>query len=101
MPNPGPDQFIATAFYRLGIWDDEPSDKMQSRYDGLDDIVTTVSQGILGMTVDCARCHDHKIDPILQRDYYRLMGFFHNINHYRNGGPTDDAPIFQSAAAKG
>ncbi len=100
MPNPGPDQFIATGFYRLGIWDDEPSDPAQARFDGLDDIVATVGQGILGITVDCARCHDHKIDPILQKDYYRLLSFFHNINHFRNGGPTDEIPIFTSANAK-
>jgi mono/diheme cytochrome c family protein len=84
---------IATGFYRLGIWDDEPSDPVQARYDGLDDIVATTGQVFLGLTFDCARCHDHKIDPILQKDYYRLVSFFHNINHYRNGGPTDEQPI--------
>lgn len=96
----GPDGLIATGFYRLGIWDDEPADRDQSRYDGLDDIVATTSQVMLGLTVDCARCHDHKIDPIPQRDYYRLMSFFHNVNHYRNGGPTDEAPIFADDAAR-
>jgi mono/diheme cytochrome c family protein len=100
MPNAGPDQFIATGFYRLGIWDDEPSDPAQARFDGLDDIVATVGQGLLGMTLDCARCHDHKIDPILQKDYYRMLSFFHNINHFRNGGPTDEIPIFTSPQAK-
>ena len=88
-----PDALIATGFYRLGIWDDEPSDPVQARYDGLDDIVATTGQVFLGLTFDCARCHDHKIDPILQKDYYRLVSFFHNINHYRNGGPTDEQPI--------
>jgi mono/diheme cytochrome c family protein len=87
------DCLIATGYYRLGIWDDEPSDPVQSRYDGLDDIVATTGQVFLGLTFDCARCHDHKIDPILQKDYYRLVSFFHNINHYRNGGPTDEQPI--------
>ncbi len=87
------DALIATGFYRLGIWDDEPSDPLQARYDGLDDIVATTGQVFLGLTFDCARCHDHKIDPILQKDYYRLLSFFHNINHYRNGGPTDEQPI--------
>src|SRR5262245_7339113 len=87
------DALIATGYYRLGIWDDEPSDPLQSRYDGLDDVVATTGQVFLGLTFDCARCHDHKIDPILQKDYYRLVSFFHNINHYRNGGPTDEQPI--------
>jgi hypothetical protein len=84
---------VATGYYRLGIWDDEPTDPIQSRYDGLDDIVATTGQVFLGLTVDCARCHDHKIDPIPQRDYYKLLAFFHNINHFKNGGPTDEAPV--------
>jgi hypothetical protein len=88
-----PDRVIATGFYRLGIWDDEPSDRLQSRYDGLDDVVTTTGQVFLGLTVDCARCHNHKIDPIPQADYYRLLAFFQNIRDYRNGGPGDEAPI--------
>jgi hypothetical protein len=93
LPDGGADGIIATGYYRLGIWDDEPSDREQSRYDGLDDIVATTGQVFLGLTVDCARCHDHKIDPIPQKDYYRLLSFFHNVNHYRNGGPTDEALV--------
>lgn len=88
------DASIATGYYRLGIWDDEPTDADQSRFDSLDDIVATTGQVFLGLTVDCARCHDHKIDPIPQKDYYRLVSFFRNINHFRNGGPTDERPIF-------
>src|SRR4051812_13521069 len=87
---------VATGYYRLGIWDDEPTDPVQSRYDGLDDIVATTGQVFLGLTVDCARCHDHKIDPIPQRDYYKLLAFFHNINHFKNGGPTDEAPVIDA-----
>jgi hypothetical protein len=93
MADGGADGTIATGYYRLGIWDDEPTDREQARYDGLDDIVATTGQVFLGLTVDCARCHDHKIDPIPQKDYYRLLSFFHNINHYRNGGPTDEALV--------
>ncbi len=72
------DSIIATGYQRLGIWDDEPADPDQAYYDGLDDVVSTTAQVFLGLTVGCARCHDHKIDPIPQRDYYRMMGFFHN-----------------------
>jgi hypothetical protein len=90
------DAIIATGYYRLGLWDDEPSDPVLSRYDGLDDIVATTGQVMLGLTFDCARCHNHKIDPIAQKDYYRLLAFFHNINHFRNGGTTDEAAIFNS-----
>jgi hypothetical protein len=88
-----PDALIATGYYRLGIWDDEPTDREQARYDGLDDIIATTGQVFLGLTVDCARCHDHKLDPIPQRDYYRLLAFFNNINHYHNGGPTDEVDL--------
>jgi hypothetical protein len=95
-----PDALIATGYYRLGIWDDEPSDPLQARYDMLDDIVATTGQDFLGLTFDCARCHNHKIDPIPQKDYYRLLAFFHNINHYRNGGPTDEAVIFDGPETK-
>ncbi len=47
-----------------------------NRYDELDDMVSTTSQAMLGLTVACARCHDHKFDPISQYDYYRLTAFF-------------------------
>jgi hypothetical protein len=93
LPDSDADALIATGYYRLGIWDDEPTDRVQARYDGLDDIVATTGQVFLGLTFDCARCHDHKIDPIPQKDYYRLLSFFHNINYYHNGGPTDEAQI--------
>ena len=94
------DPLTATGFYRLGIWDDEPTDRELAHYDGLDDIVATTGQVFLGLTVDCARCHDHKIDPIAQKDYYRLLAFFQNVNDYRNGGPTDEAPIFTGPESK-
>jgi cytochrome c553 len=93
LPDADADAVIATGYYRLGIWDDEPTDPLQARYDGLDDIVATTGQVFLGLTMDCARCHDHKIDPIPQKDYYRLLAFFHNINSFHNGGPTDEADL--------
>lgn len=88
-----PEALIATGFYRLGIWDDEPVDPKQARYDGLDDVIATVGQTMLGMTLDCARCHNHKIDPIAQKDYYRLLAFLHGVNHYRGGGADDVRPV--------
>ncbi|MEY3602650.1 MAG: hypothetical protein RL169_1894 [Armatimonadota bacterium] len=100
MPNPTADQLTATGFYRLGIWDDEPTDPELARYDGMDDLITTVGQTFLGLTMDCARCHNHKIDPIPQADYYRFLSFFQGINHFRNGGPTDEKPIFDTVSEK-
>jgi mono/diheme cytochrome c family protein len=87
------DALIGTGFYRLGVWDDEPVDRLQARYDGLDDIIATIGQSMLGMTLDCARCHNHKIDPIAQKDYYKMVAFLHGISHYRGGGADDVRPI--------
>jgi hypothetical protein len=91
------DALIATGYYRLGIWDDEPSDPLQARYDGLDDIVATTGQVFLGLTLDCARCHNHKIDPIPQKDYYGMLAFFQNINPYAGGRSTDLKPLLPPA----
>ncbi len=82
-----PDSIIATGYYRLGLFDDEPADRPLAFYDGLDDIVGTTSQTFLGLTANCARCHDHKIDPFLQKDYYSLLAFFHGIKPY--GGDNE------------
>ena len=99
-----PDSIIATGYYRLGLFDDEPADRPLAFYDGLDDIVGTTSQTFLGLTANCARCHDHKIDPFLQKDYYSLLSFFHGIKPY--GGDNeilrfigDDAERKRQAAA--
>jgi mono/diheme cytochrome c family protein len=78
----GGDEIIATGFYRLGVWDDEPADRIQAAADGFDDIVSIAGQAVLGMTLNCARCHDHKGDPILQADYYKILAFFKDIPGY-------------------
>ncbi len=59
---------------------------MQAEYDGFDDLVTVTGQGMLGLTFNCARCHDHKIDPIPQRDYYQLVAFFRDVTPYGSRG---------------
>lgn len=83
--SPNYDSISATGFYRLGLWDDEPADRELAKFDGFDDIVTTTGQVFLGLTINCARCHDHKIDPIPQADYYGLLAFFRNIRPYGRG----------------
>lgn len=85
IPNAGADAITATGFHRLGIWDDEPADRVLARYDYLDDIVRTTTEVFLGMTVGCARCHDHKIDPIPTKDYYSMLAFFANITPHGRG----------------
>ncbi len=82
LPNPTPETIIATGYYRLGQWDDEPADPEQARCDELDDLVATTGQVFLGLTVNCARCHDHKIDPIPQKDYYRMTAIFAGTTRY-------------------
>jgi mono/diheme cytochrome c family protein len=84
------DGLIATGYYQLAPFDGGAPDKLQAQYDGLDDIVATTGQVFLGLTVNCARCHDHKIDPFPQADYYRLLAFFHNV---RVGGRGSQRPI--------
>ncbi len=73
----------ATGFLRLGPWDSEPDDRDQADFDQYDDMVRAISEGFLGVTIGCARCHDHKFDPIRQSDYYGLMAFVRNVLPYR------------------
>jgi mono/diheme cytochrome c family protein len=79
-----PDGLIATGYYRLGAQDGGAPDKLQAQFDELDDIMAVTGQVFLGLTVNCARCHDHKIDPFPTADYYRMVAFFRGID--RRGG---------------
>jgi hypothetical protein len=94
MPGRTRERLIATGFYRLGIWDDEPADREQALYDDLDDVVRTTGEVFLGLTVGCARCHGHKLDPIPQKDYYRFLAFFAGVNRY---GKQSERPIAPEA----
>ena len=67
---------IATGMLRAGTWNDEPNDPADYLYERLQDMVHATSSAFLGLTVKCARCHDHKFDPIRQTDYYRMASFF-------------------------
>ena len=65
---------IATGFLRAGPRVNfREKDNPERRHDYLDDVLATLGRGVLGMTVHCARCHDHKFDPILQKDYYSMQ----------------------------
>ena len=68
------DSLIATGFLRsyakVGY---REKDNPEFRYEYLDDMIATIGRGIMGLTVQCARCHNHKFDPILQKDYYKLQ----------------------------
>ena len=70
------DQIIAPAFLSLGAWFDQCTDPNRLKLEIVDDMINTTGQGMLGLTIACARCHDHKFDPIPTRDYYALAGIF-------------------------
>lgn len=81
-----PKSVIATGFLAAGPWDfvghvETRSDvlKRAARAGDLDDMVTQVMTATMGLTVNCARCHDHKLDPISQEDYYRLTSIFAGV----------------------
>lgn len=82
LPEVTPETIIATGYYRLGIWQDEPVDPVQELFEDIDDLVRTTGEVFLGMRVGCARCHEHKLDPIPQKDYYRMAAFFRNIRRF-------------------
>ncbi len=63
----------------------------QQRVDDLDDIITATGTTFLGLTVHCARCHDHKFDPIAQKDYYGLQAVFAGVQHADRDLRRDDA----------
>ena len=69
-------QLTAAAFLALGPTNYEEQQKQQLRFDVIDEQIDTVGRAFLGQTIGCARCHDHKFDPIPQRDYYALAGIF-------------------------
>ncbi|MFO0844089.1 MAG: PSD1 and planctomycete cytochrome C domain-containing protein [Gemmataceae bacterium] len=76
-----------------------PEGKLQQRADDLHDVVSTVGATFLGLTVGCARCHDHKFDPISQRDYYALQAVFAGLEHAdRPFRPADEkSPLLAQA----
>ncbi len=71
-----PDALIATAFNLLGPDMVDSADQIQRRRNTLNDMTDTAALAFLGLTMGCARCHDHKFEPIAQRDYYSLQAFF-------------------------
>ena len=100
------DAVIATGFLAAGPWDfvgqvETKSAQLRraARADDLDDMVTTVMTSTMGLTVNCARCHDHKLDPILQKDYYQLTAVFAGTTRgERSVSPSHDAAQLRLAA---
>src|SRR6185295_9557464 len=83
---------MATAYYRLGPWDDEPADPKEDRFDQLEDMVSTTSQVFLGLTLGCARRHNHKFEPLTSRDYYSMVAVFNGLQRPTQGRTELDRP---------
>ena len=83
---------IATGFLAIGNWGGGDADKDKLLTDIADDQVDATSRTFLGLTVACARCHDHKFDPISQSDYYGMAGIFFSTHILPNVGPKTNGP---------
>jgi hypothetical protein len=80
---------VPTAVLAIGDWGTGDSDKRKMMTDIVDDQIDLVSRGFLGLTMACARCHDHKFDPISTEDYYAMAGFFFSSHILPDpGNPT-------------
>jgi len=90
LPNPTLEQRIATGFHRNTMQNLEGGvDQAEAHENKLYDRVETTATVWLGLTMNCARCHDHKYDPIKQKEYYQLLAFFNNSKIY----PVGDASV--------
>lgn len=92
----GEESIIATGFCRNGPSNDDnmgktPAALAQYRADQLDDVITTTGTVFLGVTIGCARCHDHKTDAFTSRDYYSLLAVFNGADKYGLVPGTEDA----------
>ncbi len=90
-------QLIATGFLALGPTNYEEQDKGMLRMDIVDEQLDVIGKGFLGMTIACARCHDHKFDPIPTRDYYAMAGILRStrtlFNYTDNVARWIDTPL--------
>ena len=103
LPDATREQRIATAFNRLHRQTNEGgSIEEEFRTEYVVDRVNTFGTSMLGLTIECARCHDHRFDPITQRDYYSLFAFFNNIDesglysHFTNATPSPSLLLWTS-----
>jgi hypothetical protein len=79
LPGAGQDQLVATGFLRNSMINEEGGvDPEQFRMEAMFDRMDCIGKGILGLTIQCAQCHDHKYDPLRQEEYYRIFAFLNN-----------------------
>ena len=86
---------VATAFLTLGNLNLEDQDKGQLRMDAVDEQLDAIGKGLLAQTITCARCHDHKFDPIPTRDYYAMAGILRNTRTLEHANVSNwiEAPL--------
>lgn len=87
------DNITATTYLGAGPWVWDQAEPIQGRADERNERVDAVTRGLLGLTVACARCHNHKYDPIPQKDYYRVVGIFANSTY-------TEYPVVSKVSAK-
>jgi hypothetical protein len=88
-----PENIVATSFLSIGRWEQGEADKEKMMTDIVDDQIDVVGRTLLGLTLACARCHDHKFDPIPTEDYYSLAGIFFSSHIIPNpGDKAGDSP---------
>jgi len=90
-----PEALVAMGYNRNWIDETNAASMFVRRQETLDDMTTVTGQAFLGLTYGCARCHNHKYDPILQKDYYRLQAFFANTVAGDGPLPIKDAAAHQ------
>src|SRR5579863_3758446 len=86
------ENLVATTYLGAGPWVWDQAEPIQGRADERNERVDAVTRGLLGLTVACARCHNHKYDPIAQRDYYKVVGIFASSTY-------EEYPVVSPASA--
>ena len=95
-----PDGLIATSVLSFGFWENGCADKKKVVSDIVDDQIDLVGKAFLGLTLACARCHDHKFDPLTQQDYYGLAGMFYSSRVLKSVGKKGDHTVLLRTSLK-
>src|SRR4029077_14940576 len=107
LPNATKEQKLATAFNRLHVQNEEGGVvEEEFRVAYVSDRVTTFGTAFLGLTLECCRCHDHKFDPITQKEYYQFFSFFDDVDeaglysYFTQSAPTPAMWLLDDAQKK-